>query len=503
MKDKVMMTQYLFGDDTRQVATRTIFWVVVLALLFRIFILALNGYWDHPPYWGVMARKALAIAMSDFGAIPLSSDFQNLYHATAADALRSWQLNDRGLTLLYVAINKIIGHVSYLHVKFFHLVLDALMVIPVMWISNRIAGLRGAVVSGVAYALFLPQAQMAVSPDYNSWLGGIMITMTWLAIILADVKRRSTFFTLIGLLIVVNFIGNEFRSIVALFAFGAAGWLWLVEVGACRSLLLPLARWKPIMAMAFVGIAVLMLAASLNHFTRGEFSPVRSSFGHAFFTGVGQYENPIGMRDSDAAPADWYTRETRKSDTNSTLDPVYNKWLKERAKEFVLEYPMLYSSMVAKRALRILFPNMAFTFVTDLPSYIQLPHQLELVEMRKSLIANHGWLSMITFVQLIKQDPVYIIGLACRVLLLVVLPIGIVSAVWLARSRAAAIFATLPLAYGILTLSFVYVTPPVVTGLHSAVLAVSASGLYLLTRRIREWVGDPHSKTKKTSALIS
>ena len=239
--------------------------------------------------------------------------------------------------------------------------------------------------------------------------------------------------------------------------------------------------------MAIAGVAVLLLSASTNFIVRGEYSPVRSTFGHAFFTGVGQYSNPLGMRDDDAAPVEWYARETGKKDTNNGMDPAYNSWLNMRAKEFISDYPVLYGSMVLRRALRIIFPNMAFTLVTDLPSYTRLPRQQELVEMRKSMVVNNGWLSLTTVVQLIKNDPAYVFGLVCRILLMILLPIGLFSAIWLSRARAVAVFACLPLAYGLLTLSFVYVTPPVVTGVHAAVLAVSASGLYLLSHRIKGW----------------
>lgn len=484
------MNQKVFGDDIDLLPLKLMFWIVILALLFRFGILALNLHWDHQPHWGFLARTGLIVAWSDFGMQPLPSGFEDVFKITSADAMQSWFLNDRGLIFLYVLMHKIFGHVTYLHIEIFHLFIDALVVVPVMWLSNRIAGTKGAIVSGVIYALFLPQAQMAVSPDYNSWLGGLMIVMTWLTAMLVEAKQKSKFIGLLCALIIVNFIGNEFRSVIALFSFGAAGWFWLVSMGVHRTLLLPAERWTSIVALAATGIVVLLLSSTSNYMVRGEYSPVRSTFGHNFFTGVGQFKNPINMRDSDAAPVEWYTRETGITDTNNGMDPAYNLWLNEQAKKFVSEYPVLYSSMVLRRALRIVFPNMAFTLVTDLPSYTLLPRQRELVKMRKLLVENHGWLSKKTFVQLIKNDPAYVFGLGIRVLLLMLLPIGLLSAICLARSRAAAIFFTLPLAYGILTLSFVYVTPPVVTGVHTAILAVSASGLYLLTCQIKRSVNN-------------
>ena len=486
------MNHRIFGDDIDPSPLMIMFWIVVLALLFRFGILALNLHWDFEPYWGLRARTALVIAWSDFGMQPLPDGFGEAFNVSPEKVLQSWLFNDRGLNFLYVFMHKIFGGVTYVHIQIFHLFMDALIVVPVMWLSNRIAGKKGAVVSGVIYALFLPQAQMAVSPNYNSWLGDLMVIMTWLTAMLIEAKQKSKFIALLCALIVVNFIGNEFRSVVALFSFGAAGWFWLVSIGVHRTLLLPAERWTSIIALAATGVVVILLSSTSNYIVRGEYSPVRSSFGHNFFTGVGQFENPINMRDSDAAPVEWYARETGITDTNSTVDPAYNMWLNEQAKKFISDYPVLYTSMVLRRALRILFPNMAFTLVTDLPSYTLLPSQLEAVEMRKSLVKKHGWLSKKLFVQLIKNDPAYVFGLGWRVLLLIILPVGLLSAICLARSRAAAVFFTLPLAYSILTLSFVYVTPPVVTGIHAAVLSVSTSGLYLLFRHIKDRFKGTH-----------
>jgi hypothetical protein len=135
-----LMTTKLFGDNTVPVATKTILWIIFLALTFRIGILLLNGYWDHSPHWGFLPRTGLAVAWSDFGTIPLPDGFEALFKVSLADAMRSWQLNDRGLTFLFVFMHKIFGQVTYLHIQIIHLFLDALMVVPVMGLVNQLQG---------------------------------------------------------------------------------------------------------------------------------------------------------------------------------------------------------------------------------------------------------------------------------------------------------------------------------------------------------------------------
>lgn len=479
-------------DISAVVSTKYIWAILALAIAARGFVLLLNLYWDIPPYWQPVPRSALALAWSDFGAIPLGVDFTEKFRMTIEEALILWSINDRGVVYLFILVHKLIGPVFYIHIQTLNLLIDSLMVLPVISIARQIAGAGAAIAAGIAYALFLPEIQVAAAPDYNAWLSYSLIVMTWIVMKITTSSYgilNGQLWMLIGGLTLANIVANECRSISILFAVGAAGWLAFVSVIENRSLALPARRWQQIAALVLAGGMTLLAAAEANNLVRGEFSPVRSSFGHSFWSGIGQFANPYGIIEDDGVVAAFYERETGKTDFGHTGGVEYNAWLTKRAFEFIAEHRGLYASMVVRRALRIIFPNMAFTAVADLPGFTQLPDQKVLIERRKALVAKNGWASWNTLSELALINPGYILSLLFRVSLLLALPTGIFAALVMAPSKPRALMACLPLAYIVVTLSGYYVTPVVVTTAHSATLPVAIAGWFLilnrLTRRIR------------------
>lgn len=474
-------------DVSAVVPARYIWAILALAITARGLVLLLNIHWNIPPYWEALPRTALMIARSDFGKIPLSAAFENTFHMTVKEALEMWPFDDRGVIYLFVLAQKIFGRVSYLHIQILNLAIDALMVLPVVSIARRIAGPGAAIAAGIAYALFLPEIQVAAAPDYNSWLTYSLIVMTWISMkvfVLPFGFFSARLWLLIGGLIVANVVANEFRSISILFAVAAAGWLGFVSMIERRSLTLPAWRWQQIAALLLAGTVTIFAAAETNNLVRGEFSPVRSSFGHSFWSGVGQFANPYGLIEDDGVVAEFYKRETGRTDSRNTTGVKYNAWLTKRAFKFIEEYPGLYASMVVRRALKIIFPNMAFTAVADLPSFTRLPDQKRLIKRRKELVAKYGWASWNTFSELISISPEYVLSLIFRVILLLALPVGIFAALVMAPSKPRALMACLPLAYIIITLSGYYVTPVVITTANSATLPVAAAGWFLVLSRL-------------------
>ncbi len=480
----------VFERGEPALAPRALWGVFAFALVFRFAVLALNLFWDIPPHWGPLPRTALTLAWSDLGGTALPPGFENLYQFSLDHALATWSLNDRGLIYLYLLVDTLTGKVTYPQIQGINLFVDALMVLPVMAIANRVSGNVGAKVSGIAYALFLPQVQMAASPDYNSWLTVWMVLITWAVIEIQGVRDRYKYLGLVALLVVFSFVGNEFRSILALYVIGAAGWLWLVSMAHKQSVKIQFFHWRNVSVLVLVGCLAFGLAASANKLARGEFSPVRSNLGHNFFTGVGQYENPLGMRNDDSVPVEWYTKETGRTDVNNTLGVEYNSWLMDRAIEFIRAHPGLYASMVLRRALSIVFPNMALTFVADLPSYTRQPDQAALIEERQKLVAENGWASPVTISRLMEIHPEYVISLAGRVALMLLLPIGLLCAFVFSNAKRVTFFACLPLAYIVICLAPYYVTPPIVTAAHGATLGVSMAGWTLAFSRFRNIVHE-------------
>lgn len=492
------MNTFVLGTPSRSgtgtasiVPVRYIGAILVLAVAARGLILALNILWDIPPLWDPLPRTALAVAWSDFGRIPLGAAFERTYQISVEEALRFWPLNDRGIVYLFLLVHKLLGPVTYLKIQTINLAIDCLMILPTMSIARQIGGPKAAIAAGIVYALFLPQIQVAAAPDYNCWLAYSMIVMTWIVFRISDSSSGfgdGNFWWLVGGLAAASVIANEFRSISILFTVGAAGWLGFVSVLECRSLRLPRWRWQQIAALILVGGVTILVAAGLNKLVRGEFSPVRSTFGHSFWSGVGQFANPFGLRENDGDVLAFYERETGLKDTSNTIGVAYNAWLAKRAVKFIKAHPGLYASMVARRAVRIIFPNMAFSAVADLRSYTSQPEQSRLIERRQELVATNGWVSWKTISELTRIDPGYIVSLVLRVSLMLALPVGLLAALIWGPARTQTVMACLPLAYIVITLSGYYATPVVITATHASVLAASVAGWFFLVTRASRYL---------------
>lgn len=478
---------------------RWVWGIFALAVIIRVGTLLYNLTLDLPPHWGYLPRTGLGLAWSDFGRISLS-DLAQHFHISAQEALQSWYLNDRGLVYLYLLLNAITGHVTYLQVQIVNLTIDALMIFPVMVIAGKLGEKKGAIyLAGLVYALFVPQIQMAVSPDYNSWFSYFLILLTLLVLQLTAAmenhRSRQAAFLAIGLAI-ANVLANEFRSVLALFCLGAAGWYWMASTIRLRRFRLPAAVWKGVATLVFCGIVTVGAAASINSAVRGEASPVRSSLGHNFWTGVGQFANPYGLRDDDASVGGWYTRETGLTNTGNTMGVKYNRWLIVKAEQFIRENPGLYMSMVVRRALHLLFPNMAFTLIADLPSFTGQKEEVRLIEMRKALVAANGWLSFKTISTLFREDLGYSLSLMCRVALMVLMPLGLIAAFFTSRRPIMVTLAALPLAYLVICLSPVYATPPVYTSGYTSVIPAVAVGWTGIWVWLRQRLGRRQERTE-------
>lgn len=466
---------------------RQVLAVLALAATVRVAYLAFNLSLDLAPHWGVLARTGLAITWSDFGAIDLGGDFEATYGIGVGAALESWRYNDRGILYLYMIADALTGRVTYAQIQWVNLAVDVAMVVPVMAIARRLAGPAAARVAGVAYALFVPQIQFAAGADFNPWLTYALIVLTWLYVRLATIDEglaSPAAWVLLAAFLLATVVGNEFRTALALFGLGAAGWYWLIETLSRRSWRLPPVVWRRVAALGVAGGLAIVAASGINAAIRDQFSPLRNSFGHSFWLGVGQFDNPVGVREDDGVVFAWYQRQTGRDDWNFGLDPDYDRWLTDQAGRFVVEHPVLYASMAARRAARILVPNMAVSLIADLASFNMSVAERERIARRQELVAAHGWLSATTLSALARTDPGYVLSLAVRVLLMIALPAGLVAALVASPNRRLCALACLPLAYVTITLAPFYVTIPVYTSAHAATLPVVACGWVALARRM-------------------
>lgn len=473
--------------------------IFLFALAIRGALLAINEtFIGLDPYWSYQARAGLFLVLSDFGTIPLDEAFETLRHMTVDAAVQAWPVMDRGIVYLHLLLKSVFGTTSYMSLQGLSLVVDALLVFPVMSIAYALSqNKKIAYSAGFLYGIFLPQVWIAIQPDYNAWLTTGYILTTWLYLNIITLTqgghRWRSLLVYSAALFVVMLIVNQIRSTIIFLPIGMAAWWWATTLLTTRSLAFPRRNWPPALALLGVGILVIGVSGALNKSARDDASPVRSTLGHAFWTGVGQFDNPYGLRDADGSPMVFYQRETGITETDTTTGGVaYNAWLTQRAGKFIKEHPVLYASMVARRALWILFPNMPFTAVADKAAYDRSPIELTRIKNRIELQKKHGRLSPTTIRNLIPEDPTYVIGLFFRLALIMLLPLGCVSFFIFSTSRALGLAAIIPLAYHVITLSPIYVTPIILIPAYAAIIPIIVIGWWLAIQKLSNALRPAH-----------
>ena len=289
-------------------------------------------------------------------------------------------------------------------------------------------------------------------------------------------------------LFVTLFVTNQFRSVIAMFGIALALWYLMVEVFDTSSLRLNKAIWAKTGILALVGILVVVVSAGSNVIIRGESSPFRSSLAHSFWAGIGQYENPYGVIEDDGSIVAFYNRETGRNVTDGH-GLEYNSWLIRRAIEFVKEYPALYASMAARRALLILVPNFPLVSpVADYASFVREPAELARIAQRNVIKREHGRVSPTALRLLWQVDPDFVISLGVRFILLIAMPFGLIACIVFSANRRLTVLAAVPLAYTVISFAPFYVTGPLVVSGYVAIIPLVAAGWYLSWQRIREMI---------------
>ena len=463
--------------------------VLVVAAVARGLFLYFNLSLDIAPGWPWGARWGLAAALSDFGTIA-DYDYASaqIPRFGGEGVVAGWLYSDRGIAYPHLLIKLITGTSSWAALQVFHLAVDTLMVIPIISMAAQLGGRRVAVFSGTIYALYLPQIWLAANPSYPTWLtfGFILSTWAFLRFTEHKVVGLPSFAWLICITLTVA-IANEFRSVIFLYGLAMPLWLGLVtgltKVWGKRS---P-GFGRQFVSLALVGLSTVILAGAANYTIRGDWTPVRSTLGHNFWVGVGQFDNPYGLIADDGVVTDFYVRERGVPRPISVFDTEYNDWLTDRAIQFVREYPGLYASMAARRSTRILFPAPIVRLVATHIPYTMQPEVRKKAEIRQQLVAQNGVFSVATIEGVIKSDPGYAVSMLVRFIIMLAVPIGVVLALLLGANRRLIALACLPWAYCLVTISPFFGPQRIDVSFTAAMIPVVATGLTLgasWTRRL-------------------
>lgn len=428
----------------------------IVALLVRALYLIYLQSLNWPDQWFHVDRASYIMAMHMFG-LPISSELQSQL-IDLRGAQQEFMLNDPGLTYLYYFVGKLVGHPSFAAVQWLQVAADSCMVFPMAYIGRKLAGVHAGKWAAWSYVFFIPQIHINAMPHYSAWLtyGYILSTALFIFAETGSKTRKWARFTSACLVV---FVTSFLRSSISFFGIA---YVLLMTAGGLI--------FRRRMAWSFLVLGLIVSGSFVIARSKidlsGEGIPVRSTIAHSLMVGVGQFKNPLGLVANDGSPFEWYKRENPGSLKHleqfsaPTNSPEYNAWLMGRFKEFVASYPVLYASMVIRRALMILIPNFKLSPYADIAQYAIMFKERndEITALSANLSSRSTGLGeKFRILWRIGQlELSYVVLLPFRFFFMLVLPIGLFSALWRPEGRQFLVAAMTPLLYAVGTVSWVY-----------------------------------------------
>jgi hypothetical protein len=463
-------------------------YVLALAIAVRMLFLWYNVQLHLPPGWPWPARMGIIYAQSSAG-VPLAEvAFGGMEVDEAAHGFR---LGDRGVAFPHFLAIWLFGNSSFLHLQVLQLAIDALMVLPVASIGRVIGGGAAGTIAALAYAVFVPQLRLAGVPSYDTWVTFGFVTCTWAVLRvwgLPSSRARNTlgWFVAVGLALLVT---AQFRSAIVLYL---ACMAFLVAVAGAATRRLPVRHLRPSLLVMVSGLLLASAIAlagntAANVLLNGTTSPVRSTFGHAWWTGIGQFPNPYGVTNNDRSIVEFYEGATGRMDQDNTMGVAYNAWLLQRGIEFVREYPALFASMVVRRALWVALPTLPLGVIADEFSFASTAPPVQAAENQALTSYRQSYGHFAGRVRYsIEQDRAWLLARIIALALRVLLPLGLIGVVALSEDRVAGIVAAAPVLYIILVFSAFYGPGNLLISAWAAALPAVVTGLSLAGASLRQ-----------------
>ena len=201
-------------------------------------------------------------------------------------------LHPPGMSLLVAATHRLFQIPADVPLQLVGAILDSLAAGLVYWIGWRLLGHRAAVVAGLLYALFLPQAWAVTGAQMPDGLIGpfiVAMAASYLVAIDSVGWRSARWFMLAG---VTLGLGSYLRPDYLLVPLALMPFLWLYS----RRFSFAIVGSMIVVTVAFV---VLLPWAYRNHNVYDRWIFTSSGAGATLITGLGEFSNPWGIGSTD------------------------------------------------------------------------------------------------------------------------------------------------------------------------------------------------------------
>ena len=266
--------------------------------------------------------------------------------------------DEGGYGLLLSAIWKILGSQRWWPIRLIQILIDTLMCWLIFRIGQMAFGERVGVLAALLYAFFIPAVEMAVRPHRDIWVNFLYITSVYVFLVSGQREKPFLLYFLLGL----------FAGVIAWMRSTVVPFVLFTTL-----LLFLLYHWKVAAKLSLAILTGFLLVFSTlivrNYLAFDTLMVTRGAFWHSFWGGMGQMENPYGLREDD----------TQIAMLAKKLDPTvefetdrYEQVLKQEALKFVSEHPLWYAGSVLKRGLMIVFPKAGrkLFFQEPLPQHV-------------------------------------------------------------------------------------------------------------------------------------
>lgn len=267
----------------------------------------------------------------------------------------------------------------------FNFIVELVLISLLFFIGKKVAGILGAILAALSYAIFCPAVHMMSYITYYYWAIPFSVFSLFFWLVLYENMNAE----------------DDFKKRIALFSFYGAvmGFatatrmiFFYLPVFLSPFILYKERRLKPtiILLTAMLGGQFLLLVPQMfvNKKQFGQFAITTRDTWHAVLTGVGIYKNPFGIENSgDFAVYDYIKRTTGVDIYTDGFDS-YNLACKKQAIRIIKENPELFINNAIKNLRGAYGINPSGFYGIDFPIN-KAPSLEELQKVAPSLTSNH------------------------------------------------------------------------------------------------------------------
>ena len=251
-----------------------------------------------------------------------------------------------GQGILLAATYGVFGQYRYIYLQTIQAVLDSLGAFLIFSIASVVTSRRGALLASLLFAVYIPEARLAISATRDAWMPLIYLSFTFCFIHAWRTRQLKWF---LGGGIVLAF-GTYFRSEILLLPLFLSAVLLVFRFP--RRVI-----GTAILAMIVPALFFLLPWTIRNYRVFHRFIPTNSGLWVAMWQSFGEYENSFGAVNNDVVTL----RQMRALGHTEEFDsPEYDDLFRERVLNVVTEHPLWVGWTVVRRLARIPFQKQSW-----------------------------------------------------------------------------------------------------------------------------------------------